>query len=181
MPLAVPEVPPVGATPIGVPPAGMPPDVLPSVGGEVTDDDRHRYGVLLDRAMERGLLGQADYEVRLGELARATSIDEMTAIVTELPAFTAAPATPTKKRKGAAPAPTAAMLISGTYDAGAERRTAPPTRRRMSPWTVLVIAVVFLVIFFVALTLFAERLVHEQHDVTSGLPAVHRVVTNPLP
>ena len=37
----------------------------------VTDEDRNRYGVLLDHAAERGLLSPAEYQVRLAELAEA--------------------------------------------------------------------------------------------------------------
>ena len=68
-----------------VPPAGSGPDV--------TDDDRNRYGRLLDRAAERGLLGPHDYEIRLRDLASASTIDQMNQIVTELPAFASVPPT----------------------------------------------------------------------------------------
>ncbi len=58
----------------------------------VTDHDRTVYGDLLDRAAERGLLSEHDYQIRLGELAEATTVDQMQRIVTELPAFTPTPA-----------------------------------------------------------------------------------------
>ncbi len=54
----------------------------------VTDEDRSRYGVLLDHAAERGLLDSSEYEVRLRQLAEATTTEQMVAIVAELPALT---------------------------------------------------------------------------------------------
>ena len=53
----------------------------------MTDEDRNRFGILLDHASERGLLTPLEYEFRLSELAEATSMDELRRIVTELPAF----------------------------------------------------------------------------------------------
>jgi hypothetical protein len=53
----------------------------------VTDEDRNRYGVLLDHAAERGLLSPGDYQARLADVASATSLDELKRIVTELPVF----------------------------------------------------------------------------------------------
>jgi len=78
----------VEASPVLPVPAGGPGVPEPVAGGPVTDDDRHRYGRLLDSAHERGLLGERDYELRLGELAAAASIGELNRIVTELPVFT---------------------------------------------------------------------------------------------
>jgi len=57
----------------------------------ITDEVRIRYGLLLDRAAERGLLEPADYEVRLRALAGATTTEQMVDIVAELPAFTPPP------------------------------------------------------------------------------------------
>ena len=39
------------------------------------------------RAAERGLLSPTEYQARLGEVAEASSVDELRRIVTELPAF----------------------------------------------------------------------------------------------
>ncbi len=68
--------------------------------GTVTDEERTRYGLLLDRAAERGLLDSAEYEVRLRQLAEATTTEQMVAIVAELPAFAtqAAPSAPHQSR-----------------------------------------------------------------------------------
>ena len=65
------------------------------------DEDRNRFGTLLDHADERGLLSVSEYEIRLGELAAATSIDEMREIVTELPAFTPMPSMPARSKRSA--------------------------------------------------------------------------------
>src|SRR5271165_2674616 len=59
--------------------------VAPAPG--VTDGDRNRYGVLLDHAAERGLLSPAEYQIRLAELAEASSVEQLHRIVTEIPAF----------------------------------------------------------------------------------------------
>ena len=60
----------------------------------ITDEERTRYGLLLDSAAERGLLDPADYEIRLRELAEATTTAQMTDIVAELPAFAGGSAGP---------------------------------------------------------------------------------------
>ena len=87
----------------GSAPADPAPADRPEEPVGVTDEDRNRYGLLLDRAAERGLLSTDEYEVRLGELAEATSIDQMQQIVTELPVFTAAGGhPPTGSRRPAA-------------------------------------------------------------------------------
>ena len=57
----------------------------------VTDEDRNRFGALLDRAAERGLLSPTDYESRLRDLAAATTTEEMVAIVTDLPVLRTSP------------------------------------------------------------------------------------------
>lgn len=116
----------------------------PEAGAAVSDEDRTSYGLLLDRAAERGLLSPYDYQVRLGELADATSIDEMKRIVTELPLFTAPPVIPTTKKRSR-PAP---------GDAAA----AP--RRRASPWVLLAIVVVAVLVVLVIFTVYAEHVVH---------------------
>ena len=69
----------------------------------VTDEDRTTFGLLLDRAAERGLLSQSEYQLRLGELAEATTRDEMRRIVTELPVFVT-PSPLARSRRGRKPA-----------------------------------------------------------------------------
>jgi DUF1707 SHOCT-like domain len=118
----------------------------------VTDEDRNRFGVLLDRAVERGLLPPAEYEVRLRELAEATSVEEMTEIVSALPAFTAAPAP--AKRPGPDNAPD--LLVFPTLPS-------PPERK--PPWVLLLVVVVTLAVALVVLALFAAHTVHTH---TSG-------------
>ena len=92
----------------------------------VTDDDRNRYGLLLDRAAERGLLSAHDYQSRLGELAAATSIDQMTMIVSDLPAFTVPPCLP--------PGDVRPSRRSTVASASGVTLAAPGGRRRSSPW-----------------------------------------------
>jgi hypothetical protein len=119
----------------------------------VSDEDRNRFGMLLDKAAERGLLSAADYEVRLRDLAVATSTEEMVAIVTDLPAF--------------APAP-----VSGTPG------TSPPSiglaRRgdRTSPWLLLVVLVAIIVAAIVILGLYVAHL--HRTPATGPPPAVAR-------
>ena len=105
-------------------------------GGPVTDDHRNRFGLLLDRAAESGLLTSYEYEVRLRELASATTIEEMKRIVTELPAFTGR------------------LPTAGTAGPPGlkERR-----KRRTNAWLVLVLVVV-LVVSMVIVYLYAQHL-----------------------
>ncbi len=56
---------------------------------QVTDEERNRFGALLDSAAERGLLTSYEYEARLRDLAVADTVDELRRIVADLPAFTA--------------------------------------------------------------------------------------------
>ena len=123
-------------------------------GGVVTDEERNRYGVLLDRAAERGLLSPHEYELRLADLAAATTTAQMKEIVTELPVFSAP--------KGVRSSP-----------GGSARRRAPatgspgPGRPRSSPWLVLIVLVVVVVAALAFLALYAHHVVG-QH---AGLPA----------
>ncbi|MGA8726772.1 MAG: DUF1707 domain-containing protein [Acidimicrobiales bacterium] len=115
----------------------------------VSDEDRNRFGVLLDHAEERGLLGPGEYQVRLRELAEATSIEEMTEIVSALPAFGAV-ATPAK-RPDATPDP----LAFGTL---------PSTRRKRNPpWVLLVIVVAVILLAMAALAIVAAHVVHSHN------------------
>jgi hypothetical protein len=122
----------------------------PAVAAEptpVSDEDRTRFGVLLDHAAERGLLSSYDYELRLGELADATSIEQMREIVTQLPAFTS---TPTSARRS--------VRATGTS-------TAPATgeRRRANPWLLLGMLVVVIVAALVFFSIYAEHVVGHHH------------------
>jgi hypothetical protein len=131
------------------PPTTPPPTT--SAHGTVTDDDRNRYGMLLDHAAERGLLDQHEYEARLGDLASATSIDQMQRIVTELPILnsplTALPSS--KGRRSGASSPGGAGS-TGTTGGG----------RRSSPWLVLVVMVVVLVAALVFFAVYAGHIAH---------------------
>ncbi len=125
----------------------------------MTDEDRTRYGVLLDRAAERGLLAPYDYEVRLRELAEAITFDEMRLIVTELPVFTAPlPTTGSKRsrRPGSQAGPTDRPTLAGTG------------RRRTGTWVVLAVLVLVLVVSTVFLSIYVEHLARAHH---SGLRA----------
>lgn len=133
----------------------------------VTDDDRTRYGVLLDHAAERGLLTVAEYEVRIGELAEATTIDEMRRIVTELPAFapSAPTSTPSRSRsRRSAPllTPDALLMTTGT-------------RRRNSSWVVLALVVAVMVALLIAFTIYAEHLSKSHTAAPPGVAAVRTV------
>ena len=141
----------------GVPtPPVAPPPAVETVSG-VTDEDRNRFGILLDHAAERGLLSLPEYEVRLGELAAATSVDEMRQIVTELPVFNpvAANTAPRSRRSG---------LAAGLGGSG----TAPGGRRRVNPWVMLGVLLVVAVVLLVFFAVYAEHLVHSHG---AGLPS----------
>ena len=107
-------------------------------GGPVTDDDRNRYGLLLDRAAESGLLASHEYEVRLRELVSAPTIEEMKRIVTELPAFTGS--LPTAGTAG--------------FPGLKERR-----KRRTNAWLVLVLVLVLVMaVSMVIVYVYAQHL-----------------------
>jgi hypothetical protein len=137
-PAAAAVVPEVAVPEVAVPPLDPEPTEV------VTDEERTRYGLLLDRAAERGLLDPTEYQIRLRELAEATSTARMLEIVTELPAFTV-------------PAATAARTPRSV-------RTRPPVpglggqRRRGTVWVVLVVVVVIAVASLVVLAVSVERL-----------------------
>ena len=158
-------VPELGATPPGSGPVtsgakGSPGDP----GHGVTDEDRNRYGVLLDRALDRGLLTPSDYQVRLTELAEATTIEQMHRIVTELPVFAAPPAKTQGgsrrqvrvPRAGRAPQETA---TGNTYQSGTP---AGRSWEGSGRWLVLAALVVVLVASLIVLALLAAHLTHTQ-------------------
>ncbi len=121
----------------------------------VTDEDRNRYGLLLDKALERGLLTASDYEVRLGDLAEATSTEEMLAIVTDLPAFARPTASSARRRGSRSPTePVAHRLAAGPAP------TLGPTRSHPRPglWLALVVFVLVVVVTLVVLGLSATHL-----------------------
>jgi len=131
----------------------------------VTDEDRTRYGVLLDRAAERGLLAPYDYEIRLRDLASATTVDQMNQIVTELPAFTStASARPPKKSRWANPG------------VEPDRPLVAPTggRRSPNPWLMLAILVIITVVSLVLLAAYAQHMVRSHHSGLRSPPAATR-------
>jgi Domain of unknown function (DUF1707) len=133
--------------------------------GTVTDEDRTRYGVLLDRAAERGLLAPYDYEMRLRDVASATTIEQMNRIVTELPVFTGpAGATPRNRRRPVDP------LISSNRPSFSA--AAGPRRARL--WLMVTIVMVVAVASLLFLSIYTRHLVHNRN---SGLPAITQPVS----
>jgi hypothetical protein len=132
----------------------------------ITDEERNRYGLLLDRAAERGLLEPSEYEVRLRELAQATSTEQMMQIVTELPVFN--PLTQSSPPKKAAARHT---MNRGTTAAG--------PRRRVTVWALMGLLVVVAVVSLVILAVSAERLTHRQGGGSGTGPATTRAVSGP--
>ena len=133
----------------------------------VSDDERNRYGVMVDHAAERGLLTPAEYMARLAEVAEATSIEELQRIVTELPLFDepAALARATANRRVQDPADLDAVLSSGLSQ---------PKRRkfRTNPWIILAIMVSVLFIALVVLTVVANHLSHNPSSGVSGFSVI---------
>ncbi len=156
VPGPVPELPVDEAPPS---PAATPRRPQPSEA--VTDEDRNRFGALLDHAAERGLLGPNEYQVRLRELAEATSIGEMTTIVSELPAFTAAPDAARAK------------AIPGEPGLGSWQ---PRVQRRSPPWVLLIIVIVTVALALVILAIYAGHAVHVH---SGGAPRVPVILSSP--
>jgi hypothetical protein len=123
----------------------------------VTDDDRNRFGTLLDHAVERGLLGPGEYQVRLRELAQATSIEEMTEIVSALPAFAASPS---------------AVKPDAAVDPLAFATLPARTERRNPPWALLVVVIVVVAVALVALALITAHAVHNHNRSGQSTPVV---------
>lgn len=150
----------------------------------VTDEDRNRFGVLLDHAAERGLLSPAAYQVRLAELADATSVEELQRIVTELPAFegsasrVAAPATspspmaapggPSSRSPGPAAFP---RTPTPKLDAAlwASFTPASPRKSTGNPYIILAVVVVILLVAMVGLALVAAHVAHTQPGHATGM------------
>lgn len=160
-PLPIPELPQSGPVP------AAPTDPVPvDPGSEVTDDDRQAYGRLLDSAMERGLLTPYDYQTRLGDLAAASTLDEMKTIVTELPIFTAStPAKPGRPSRFTEP-PDDLPLVPGSAPT---RMSGMPAHRRSNRWTKLIILLIGVIVLFVALSIYAAHLANN-HNNHSGAP-----------
>jgi hypothetical protein len=123
----------------------------------VSDQDRHRYGLLLDKALERGLLTNADYEVRLRDLAEATSTEQMLAIVTDLPAFARATATASSARRRRSRSPVAPEG-SPLADSPVPNVGAVSDHSRSGPWLILIVLVVVVVVTLVVLALSVTHL-----------------------
>ena len=133
----------------------------------MSDDERNRYGVLLDHAAERGLLSPTEYRVRMGELADAPSVEVLQRIVTELPAFdpsgtpTAAPVRSFRPElPSAAYVPDPGALDSTLW----ANRTAETSRRSSGhSWLVLAVLIVVLLVAMVTLALVAAHIAHTHH------------------
>jgi hypothetical protein len=140
------------------------PPVDPEPAEVVTDEERTRYGLLLDRAAERGLLDPTEYQIRLRELAEATSTARMRELVTELPAF-------------ALPAPSTAWSPRS-----ARTKQAVPgmagQRRRTTVWVVLAVVVVIAVVSLIVLALSVERL-SRNHGSQSAPPVATQPISGP--
>jgi cytochrome c-type biogenesis protein CcmH/NrfG len=124
----------------------------------VTDDDRQRYGLLLDRAAERGLLDTAEYQHRLGDLASATTIDQMQTIVTELPVFST-PGTTTRRTSS--------------------RSRSPAGGRGSKRWLVLALMLIVVALAVVFLAVYSRHVVNDRNPGQSARPVAARSVSGP--
>jgi hypothetical protein len=145
----------------------------------VGDDERTRYGLLLDRAAERGLLTPAEYQIRLRAVAEATSVDEMRTIVTELPVLEGPVVRSSKRaRSNGRSLPPATALPPGAAQPPAATPPAPGALGgRSSPWFVLVVVVVVLVLSMVFFAVYAEHLIHTHNSVAGAGQRVLRTVS----
>jgi hypothetical protein len=139
---------------------------------KVTDEDRHLFGALLDRAAERGLISPQEYELRLGELASATSFEQMREIVTDFPqhstALSAAGAKKLSKSAKSQSAEDAMLAMQGLEPLRHSRRSSP----RTSPWLFLGVVLVAFVVAMVLFSIYAEHVLHTHHE---GLLVGHHV------
>ena len=135
--------------------------------GGVTDEVRNRYGVLLDHAAERGLLAPSEYQARLGELADATSEDQLRRIVTELPAFAVPTVTGAVGRSSRSTGTVTAQAVAdpAALDSALWSNLTPPRPGRTSgnPWVMLLLLVAVLLVAIVALALVAGHVAHTHH------------------
>ncbi|HEV3265341.1 MAG TPA: DUF1707 domain-containing protein [Acidimicrobiales bacterium] len=167
-----------GASPLPIPELGEPeitpvtPEISRPTGPEpeVTDEDRQTYGRLLDSAMERGLLSAYEYETRLGDLAGASTVDEMKKIVTELPIFTAS--TPAKPRR---PSRSIGSRLSGSADdlplvpgLDPAQMSGVGRHSRSNRWTKLIILLIVVIVLFVALSVYAAHLTNNHSNHTGA-------------
>ncbi|MHB1517566.1 MAG: DUF1707 SHOCT-like domain-containing protein [Acidimicrobiales bacterium] len=182
-------------------PAASPPP--PATGPvAVSDDERNRYGLLLDRAAERGLLSTDEYDARLRDLAIAGSVEELQRIVAELPIFTA------RSSKGSGRGRWSRRFVAGAvasdprdaeivYHGMRGRKSAPTTmapgplgsrvagsattrrRRTGNPWVALVVMTVVLVVALVVLAIYSRSVIHHQGRGPSVRSTV--VMACPLP
>jgi hypothetical protein len=167
-----------GAAPLPIPELGDPAPVTPADHPPaVTDEDRQQYGRLLDSAMERGLLSPYDYETRLSDLAEAPTIDELKRIVTELPIFGASASGSKPASKPARPSLFGSSAASELSDGlpgtpGTTRALArSAAKSQRSRWTKLIIVLVVVIALFVALSIYAEHLVHNHNNNPSSTAA----------
>ena len=154
------------ATPAGPDPAPEPSTQAGPVE-VITDEERTRYGLLLDRAAERGLLDPADYEIRLRELAGATTTAQMVEIVAELPAFAAGSAGP------------AAARSRRSIQSANRADSQTGQRRRMIMWAVMGLLVVVALVSLVILALSAERLSRSRNSSLPPTPVATRPISAP--
>ena len=134
-------------------------------GGSVTDEERTSYGVLLDRAAERGLLDSSEYDVRLRQLAEATTTSQMVAIVSELPAFTP-PARPPVPHQSRSAIQSASRTAAGDGQ-----------RRRLIIWVLMGVLVALALASLVVLALSVGRLSRSRSSMPPPPPAVTRPVS----
>jgi hypothetical protein len=165
-------------------PQPVPDLTVEGVSAGVSDEDRNRYGVLLDHAAERGLLSAAEYQVRLTELAEATSVEQLQRIVSELPAFGGPAATPSAVTSSAVVVPDRIpdlpirpTSVPGApppeLDAALWASLTPVSSRRggQNPWLLLTLVIVVLLVAMIGLALVADHLTHIHTGNTAGLGA----------
>jgi hypothetical protein len=131
--------------------------------------------------MERGLLGTYDYEIRLHDLAEASTIDEMKKIVTELPMFSAP--TPSAKPRKSSPLSTSPSPPGSSSTPGSAYSRIPgvATKGRSNPWTKLIILLVVVVIMFAALSIYADHLAHNRQNSSSAVATWTSLAALPVP
>ncbi len=141
-----------GHEPVG--PRPVPDLTAPEPPLPVTDEERNRFGSLLDAAAERGLLSPGDYQARLAQVADAGSVAELQRIVTELPAFGGTVPPVASGTAARTPVDVDAVLWAG-------RTQAVARRGRGNQWLVLAVVVGVLLVALVALGLVAAHIAHD--------------------